>query len=146
MKILVSSCLLGQNVRYDASSNKVDSLDVILQNHEVFAFCPEIEGGLLTPRDPAEIKGTKVLSKNGLDLTKEFEKGALNALHLCKKNNISLALLKAKSPSCGNIKIYDGNFTNTLINGSGICAKLLIQNGIKVFNELELELLIEELF
>lgn len=141
MKILVSSCLLGENVRYDGTNNKISSklFELILNNNEIFSFCPEVEGGLQTPRVPAEVVNTRVLTKEGIDVTNFFIKGAKQALALCKKEGITVALLKAKSPSCGNSKIYDGSFSSLLIKGSGITTKLLNQNGIKVFNEEELE-------
>lgn len=145
MNILVSSCLLGEDVRYDASNNKITALESLLKKHEVFSFCPEVQGGLLTPRSPAEKQGIKVITDDGIDVTLEFEKGALEALNLCKEHNITHALLKANSPSCGNIQVYDGTFSKTLVNGAGVCAKLLLENKIKVFNENELAALEKEL-
>lgn len=142
MNILISSCLLGQNVRYDGSNNKIDSkcFESILSDHTVFEFCPEMEGGLLIPRIPAEIVHNKVLTKHNQDVTHAFNLGAKKALELCIKENITVVLLKSKSPSCGNSFIYDGTFSKQLIKGMGITAKLLHCNGIKVFNEDELEL------
>ncbi|RXI42934.1 hypothetical protein CRU99_08645 [Malaciobacter mytili] len=144
MKILVSSCLLGENVRYD-SKNSIYSIEdlqlfnkIILEN-KVFSICPEISGGLLTPREPAEIIKNQVLTKTNENVTKEFIKGSIDSLNLCKKENIKVALLKAKSPSCGNNKIYDGTFSGILVDGMGITAKLLIENNIKVFNEKQLK-------
>lgn len=149
MKILVSSCLLGHEVRYDGKSSvssikSVQLFDKIIKKCEVFSICPEEAGGLETPREPAEKMNGKILTKSGLDLTSEFIFGSEETLKLCKQESIKVALLKAKSPSCGNIKIYDGSFSNTLISDSGETAKLLINNGIEVFNETQLEQL--ELF
>ncbi|AXH15083.1 DUF523 domain-containing protein [Malaciobacter mytili] len=144
MKILVSSCLLGENVRYDSKSSiySIEDLQlfnkIILEN-KVFSICPEISGGLLTPREPAEIIKNQVLTKTNENVTKEFIKGSIDSLNLCKKENIKVALLKAKSPSCGNNKIYDGTFSGILVDGMGITAKLLIENNIKVFNEKQLK-------
>lgn len=147
MNILISACLLGENVRYDASNNKIDStlFESVLSSHTLFSFCPEVEGGLLTPRNPAEILNNKVFTNQNDDVTSAFELGAQKALDLCQKENIQVALLKAKSPSCGNEYIYDGTFSKQLISGMGITAKLLSQNGIKVFNEEQLELFINYL-
>lgn len=153
VKILISSCLMGENVRYDGFNSSVLSNDKfsvstkkifanLLDKHEVFSFCPEVSAGLSTPRMPVEIFKTsplKLLDKNGKDMTESFIKGAKNCLDLCKKEGIKVALLKAKSPSCGNEKTYDGTFTNTLIDGSGVCAGLLLKNGIKVFNENQMQ-------
>lgn len=145
MNILISSCLLGEYVRYDGSANTCEDIifQKILNDNNIFSFCPEVEGGLSTPREPAEIKNNKVLTKTNKDFTNEFTKGAEKALNLCIKNNITIALLKAKSPSCGNNMIYNGNFESILIKGSGICASLLNKNNIKVFNENELKELID---
>ncbi len=100
--------------------------------------CPEVDGGLGVPRSPAEIQGEKVINSIGKDVTKEFEKGAKIALDLVKKYNIKVAILKSNSPSCSNKIIYDGSFSKTLKDGKGITTKLLQSQGIKVFNELEI--------
>lgn len=100
--------------------------------------CPEQLGGLPTPRAPAEQTGDKVFTKDGRDVTKEFVKGAEEGLKIAKLLNCKEAILKAKSPSCGCGKIYDGTFTGKLISGDGIFAKLLKQNGIKVVTENDL--------
>lgn len=157
MKILISSCLLGEDVRYDAANSSVvyspshtfsqkEMFMDILCDNEIYSFCPEVSGGLPIPRVPAEIissiKPFEIKNKEGEDVTINFLLGAKNALELCQKEGITVALLKSKSPSCGNKSIYDGTFSGNLIPGEGITAKLLIQNGIEVFNEEE----IEELF
>lgn len=140
MNILISSCLLGEYVRYDGSENKCEDeiFENILKHNKIFSFCPEVEGGLSTPREAAEIHKKRVLTKKNEDFTKEFILGAKKALDLCKKENIKIAILKSKSPSCGNKLIYNGEFSNTLIKGRGICTSLLEKNGIKVFNENEI--------
>lgn len=154
MKILISSCLLGEDVKYDGNNNSIaygesftfkqkeTFMDILCEN-EIYSFCPEVSGGLGTPRVPAEIiSSTKpfiVKNKDGVDVTINFLVGAKNTLELCKSENINIALLKANSPSCGNKTIYDGTFTSTVIQGQGLTAKLLIENGVKVFNEKEIE-------
>ena len=156
MKILVSSCLLGEDVKYDGTnssiaSNPKDSLKElfmdILCDNEIYSFCPEVAGGLGVPRIPAEIvkkdKPFIVQNQNGEDVTINFLLGAKKALDLCKEENIKVALMKANSPSCGNIKTYDGTFTKNLIEASGLTAKLLKENGIEVFNENELKELLK---
>lgn len=140
-KILVSACLLGAKVRYDgghcAQHNAL--LQKWLALGRVVTICPEMAGGLPTPRPPAEIIGSKVITNAGNDVTKEYLKGAQLALDLCKQHQIKFALLKDRSPSCGNQQIYDGNFTNTKIDGQGVTAALLTKNGIRVFNENQVE-------
>jgi len=154
MKILISSCLLGEDVRYDGNNSSIAFnpkftfslkelfMDILCEN-EIYSFCPEVAGGLSIPRIPAEIvKNDKpfiVKNQEGLDITINFLLGAKKALDICKDENIKVALLKANSPSCGNINIYDGTFSNNLITGKGLTAKLLEENGIMVFNETQLK-------
>ncbi|AXH09816.1 hypothetical protein CP960_07595 [Malaciobacter halophilus] len=144
MNILISSCLLGEDVRYDAKSSSSSIKDKelfnkIINEFKIFSICPEVSGGLSIPRPPSEIVNDKVITTDGLDVTKMFNKGALNTLSYCKDNNIKIAILKSKSPSCGNSMVYDGTFTSTLKKSKGITTKLLQENGIKVFNETQLE-------
>ena len=135
MKIIVSACLLGYNVKYDGKNNLNDELIEFLKNHEVISVCPEVMGGLSTPRIPSEINNNKVINKKGIDVTDEFLEGASRTLEIAKTNDIKVAILKKNSPSCGSNKIYDGTFSHTLTNGDGITAKLLKENGITVLNE-----------
>ena len=135
MKIMVSACLLGDNVKYDGTNNKNDELIEFLKYYEVIKVCPECFGGLPIPRSPAEINNEKVINKERIDVTNEFRLGANKTLEIAKKNGIKIAILKKNSPSCGSNKIYDGTFTHTLIDGDGITARLLKENGIIVLNE-----------
>lgn len=153
MKILISSCLLGEDVKYNGENNSIaygnsftfkekeTFMDILCEN-EIYSFCPEVSGGLGIPRVSSEIiSSTKpfiVKNKEGVDVTINFLVGARNTLDLCKTENIKVALLKANSPSCGNNAVYDGTFTSKLVEGQGLSAKLLIENGIKVFNEKEI--------
>ncbi len=135
-KLLISSCLLGNNCRYDGKSNKLEKLNKLKQYYELVPVCPEVDGGLPTPRVPSEIKNNKVINKENEDNTSYFKKGAEIALSICKEQNITKALLKSKSPSCGSNKIYDGTFTNTIIDGDGVTAKLLKERDVKdLYNE-----------
>jgi uncharacterized protein YbbK (DUF523 family) len=154
MKILVSSCLLGEDTRYDGTNSSVAMnpkfkfahkelfMDIICEN-EIYSICPEVAGGLSVPRNKAEIishsKPFKVLDEKQNDVTINFLIGAKKALDICLENGIKVALFKAKSPSCGNIQVYDGTFSQKLVDEKGLSARLLEENGIKVFNELELE-------
>jgi uncharacterized protein YbbK (DUF523 family) len=135
MKIMVSSCLLGDNVKYDGTNNKNDDLIKFLEDYEIIKVCPEVFGGLSIPRIPSEIRNNKVINKEFKDVTNEFILGANKALKIAKENDIKVAILKDGSPSCGSINIYDGTFTHTKINGDGITAKLLKENNITVLNE-----------
>lgn len=135
MKIMVSACLLGDNVKYDGNNNYNQELVEFLENYEVIKVCPEVLGGLPIPRIPAEINGNDVINQDGIFVTKEYYLGASKTLKIAKDNNIKIAILKEGSPSCGSNYIYDGTFTHTKINGLGITAKLLRENGIIILNE-----------
>lgn len=130
--VLISACLLGVNCKYNGENNYQEEVEKIIKEYNVIPICPEIYGGLSTPRIPSEIKDNKVINKNNEDVTKYFVKGATETLKLAKMLNVKKAYLKAKSPSCGAGKIYDGTFTNTLTEGYGITAKLLKENGIEI--------------
>ena len=137
-KILVSACLLGIDCKYSGGNNLNEKVLEYIKDYEVIPVCPEIMGGLSTPRPPSERIGDKVLNNQGTDVTNEYTKGALETLKLAKLFNVKKALLKAKSPSCGKGKIYDGTFTSTLIQGNGVTVDLLESNGIEVISEQDL--------
>ena len=145
-KLLVSSCLLGVNIKYDGGNNLIENLDKLNEVFEIFPICPEVDGGMVVPRIPCEIISINPLvikNEYGIDTLDFFKAGAINSLDICKKNDIEIALLKSKSPSCGNDKIYDGTFSGILIDGKGITANTLNHNGIKIFNENQIEELYE---
>lgn len=131
MKIIVSACLLGENCKYNGGNNRCQEVLDFVKNHEVIPVCPEVVGGLSTPRLPAEIKNGIVTNTEGNPVDAEFRKGANIALDIALKEGAELAILQPRSPSCGCKQIYDGTFTRTLISGKGIFAQLLHDNGIK---------------
>ncbi len=138
-KILVSSCLLGEPVRYDGKSQGKEEIIRLKKLFELIPFCPEVAGGLLIPRSPAEIVNKRVINSNGQDVTDEYERGADLALKTCLNLGIKKAILKSRSPSCGMGQIYDGSFSRTLIHGNGVAAKKLLDHGISVYSEENLE-------
>ncbi len=138
-KILVSACLLGVNCKYDGTNNENKKVFEYLKDKEIIPICPEVWGGLTTPRDPSEIKGDRVYSNKGQDVTENFQRGAIESLNLAKKLGVKKALLKAKSPSCGNGIIYDGTFSGVKIEGYGMTSRLLKENGIDIITELDLD-------
>ena len=139
MKILVSKCLLGYDCRYKGDNCRNDKvLRLAEQGYEFVGICPECDGGLPTPRPAGEIVSGKVLTKEGIDITQQYKKGAEVALDLAKLNNVAFAVLKSKSPSCGYGKIYDGTFSGRLTDGNGVTAQLLSDNGIKIICDDEL--------
>lgn len=133
--ILVSACLLGCACRYDGRANYNEEINALRQKYNVVIICPEVDGGLPIPRVPAEIVGDKVINKEGVETTEFFSRGAQIALKQAQEHGAKIAILKAKSPSCGAGKIYDGTFTGTLIDGDGFTTRLLKEHGIKVYNE-----------
>lgn len=137
--ILVSACLVGLNCKYNGGNNFNKKIFEMVKNGDAIIVCPEQLGGLTTPRVPSEIKiinGKRcVITKEGKDVTSEYERGAEEVLKLAKSLNIKRAVFKSKSPSCGCGLIYDGTFTGTKINGNGITTDLLIANGIEITTE-----------
>ena len=133
--IAVSACLLGENCKYNGSNNKNQKVLDFLKDKKYVAICPEMLGGLPCPRIPSEIKDGQVFSKEGKNVTREFKAGAKRALEIVLNNGCDLAILKESSPSCGVNTVYNGEFTNTKVNGSGITAALFKKMGIKVITE-----------
>lgn len=139
--LLVSACLLGMNVKYNGLNNYNPKIIELMKYYNLIPICPEVFGGLSIPRIPSEIKDEKVINKEGKDVTSNFLNGALISLNKAKELNISKALLKENSPSCGK-HTYDGTFTSHLINRPGITTKLFLENDILVFSENEIDTLI----
>ncbi len=145
-RILISACLLGVPCRYDGKAKPYISLEKLLQHGiEAIPVCPECDGGLTTPRVPAERLADRVMTRDGKDVTEAYRCGARHALALAEKNGCTHALLKERSPSCGGHEIYDGSFTGRLIPGAGVTAELLVGNGIVVFGESDLSDLLLQL-
>jgi len=149
-KVLVSACLLGQPVRYDGrDSGHPDVLRRWQAEGRVIPLCPEVAGGLPTPRPPAEIPGgqggavldglAQVVTVAGVDVSEAFLAGARQALALVRQHGVRVAVLKAGSPSCGNRLTYDGTFSGVKVPGEGVTTALLRREGVQVFSELELE-------
>ena len=139
-KVLISACLAGINCKFNGENNLLDSgiLDEISKKYHLLFICPEVFGGLSTPREPAEMKGGLVVTKTAKDVSENFKFGAEICLKIAKLNGCKKAILKARSPSCGSGQIYDGCFSKKLIFGDGVAAKLLKENDILVFCEDEI--------
>lgn len=147
-KILVSACFLGQKVRYDGQHSLLEhpQLEQWKKEGRIVPFCPEMAGGLTTPRLPAEITSrhpVMVVNIQGMDVTPQFLQGAELAVDKVKEVGACCALLKSRSPSCGNRETYSGEFNGRLIHDSGVTASELQRHGIPVFNEREIDQLIE---
>jgi len=157
-KVLVSSCLLGEPVRYDGCPAPCEHPVLIrwLAEGRIVPCCPEIAGGLGTPRAPVELTSgdggallegrSQALGLDGKDATLPFLEGALAALALCRRLDIRLAVLKERSPTCGSSCIHDGTFTGKLVPGEGVTTALLRRHGIEVFSEAQWELALERCF
>ncbi len=135
MRILVSACLLGVRCRYDGESKACPAVLDLAKEHELVPVCPEQLGGLPTPRVPAEIQGERVVTRDGRDVTKEYQKGAEEAARLYQLLRCDCAILKARSPSCGCGQVYDGAFSGTLTPGDGVTAQALKRLGVRVMTE-----------
>ena len=138
MNLLISACLMGVRCRYDGGRKPLDCLNELMDRHVLIPVCPDVLGGLPTPRVPAERQGERVVTKDGRDVTEAYLRGAQQALELARKLGCTVAVLKEKSPSCGSGRIYDGSFTGTLTDGWGTAAQLLQNAGLRVLGESEL--------
>lgn len=163
MKIMVSACLAGENCKYARSNeesaspclherpfdecrdteyevrgnggnNRHEKVLQLMQNHEVITVCPEQMGGLPTPRIPAEIRDGLVTARDGRIVDGEFRSGAEKCLEIARQEQPDLIVLQSRSPSCGVKQRYDGTFTGTLVEGAGVTAQLLMENGFRVID------------
>ena len=135
MRLAVSACLLGEPVRYDGGSKPCTEVIELTKKNQVCPVCPERAAGFSCPRPPAEQVGERVLLKGGTDVTRAFADGARAECAAAQRAEVPLAVLKAKSPSCGVGLVYDGTYTGTLTAGMGVCARLLAKEGICVVTE-----------
>lgn len=133
--ILVSACLLGYKCRYNGETQTEEKIMALAEKFNLIPVCPEILGGLMTPRPAAERQGNSIIDKQGNDVTKEFILGAERTADIAVANACKQAVLKARSPSCGCGIIYDGTFTGKRIVGNGVTADKLLQMNINIVNE-----------
>lgn len=136
--ILVSACLLGESCRYDGKSKPCERVIALKDTYNLIPICPEVMGGLPTPRVPSEICGERVLMKDGRDVTENYNRGAEIALSIARENACTVAILKEKSPSCGSGLIHNGHFDGGLVAGDGVTTALLKGAGIRVLGESEI--------
>ena len=138
MKVIVSACLLGENCKYNGGNNYSEKVAQFLKGREVIPVCPETLAGLGIPRTPIEICGDHVISKDGVDVTDCLIRAVKTILSQIADEDIECAVLKSRSPTCGVHQVYDGTFTGTLVDGSGILAAAFKMCGIKVMDDEEL--------
>lgn len=144
-KLLVSACLLGTNCRYSGDGCLLACAPELMKVSELVPVCPEILGGLPTPRPPAECRGDRVVTRDGADVTDAYARGAREVLRLARLFDARFALLKERSPSCGAGEIYDGSFGSVRVPGDGVTARALKAAGVRVFGEARIPELIEAL-
>ena len=144
-RILVSACLLGVYCRYNGERKQMDGIERLMERAELIPVCPEVLGGLPTPRPAAERVGNRVMNREGADVTEAYRRGAEKTLRLAELFGAKMALLKERSPSCGMGKIHDGSFQGRIVDGSGVTAELLAAHGISVYGESRIDELLDVL-
>lgn len=132
MKIMVSACLAGENCKYNGGNNLSGKVAALMANHEVIPVCPEVLGGLPTPRIPSEIRGGEVINREGVSVDREFRLGAERCLAIAERERPELIILQSRSPSCGVKQRYDGSFSGKLVDAPGVTARLLTEHGFNV--------------
>ena len=139
-RLLISACLLGVRCRYDGESKPLPAeiLAPLMEKYELIPVCPELFGGLSTPRNPSERRGSRVVMNSGEDVTAQYARGAAEALRLARLFSCETAVLKERSPSCGSGEIYDGTFSGKLTAGDGVTAEMLKSQDIAVLGESEI--------
>ena len=141
--LLVSACLLGVNCRYDGKNNLIDQLEALKEKYNLIPVCPEILGGMPTPRKPVEKVAGHFCNRDGENFDREFIGGAKEAVKIARICDCHKALLQARSPSCGHGLIYDGSFSKKLIPGNGAAADLLEQAGLEIISSNEIDKLLD---
>lgn len=137
--MLISACLMGVECRYDGGGQALPNLTALMARYQLIPVCPEQLGGLPTPRTPSERRGDRVVARDGTDVTGAFLRGAAQVCRIAGLYGAKLALMKARSPSCGHGEIYDGSFTGRRIPGSGVTAEALAAMGVAMYSESDLE-------
>ena len=133
--IAVSQCLTGDCCRMDGQSKLIPEIRALVEAGEAVPVCPEVLGGLPTPRRPSELRDGRAINDAGEDVTNAFVRGAEIALDICRRNGCTAAILKSRSPSCGCGSIHNGLFDGGLVPGNGIFAQMLLDAGIPVVTE-----------
>ena len=131
MKIMVSACPAGENCKYNGGNNRNEKVLQLMEGNEVITVCPEQIGGLPTPRVPSEIRYGVVTAKDGRIVDVEFRAGAAKCLKIAVREQPDLIVLQSRSPSCGVKQRYDGTFSGTLVDGAGVTAQILMENGFR---------------
>ena len=139
MKVLISSCLLGENCKYNGKNNYSPRVLKLLEGCELVGVCPEILAGMPSPRPPVELKNGRAADVFGKDVHDAYCEGVRLALETALKESVCCAVLQPRSPTCGVTQIYDGTFSRRLIPGQGVFAQLLAERGIRIVEPEDLE-------
>lgn len=141
----ISACLGGVFCRYDGGTQPVEQLVTWVKEGKAVMICPEVLGGLPTPRLPAEIQGgdgfdvwagsARVVNTAGEDVTKAYQNGAIKAFEALQQQDITQVILKERSPSCGSHLVYDGTFSGIKEAGVGVATAYFLKQGLKVYSE-----------
>ena len=134
-RVAVSACLLGEPCRYDGQAKPSPRVCALGDAFVLVPVCPEVLGGLPIPREPAERRGEGVFTRTGREVTEAYRNGAEEAVCVAREAGCAFCVLKARSPSCGCGRIYDGTFTGTLVPGDGVAAETFKRNGFCVYTE-----------
>lgn len=135
MKILVSACLLGRNCKYNGGNNLSPQVAAFLEGKEIVPVCPEVMAGLGIPRTPIEIVEGELKNRFGKSVDAPLREAVEQVMKLVRSQGITVAVLKARSPTCGVHQVYDGTFSGKLVEGSGVLAQALLEAGCRVLDE-----------
>lgn len=134
--LLVSACLLGVACNHEGEAAKRSLRDQLEERYRVVPVCPEVLGGLPSPRPAAEIQPDgRVVNVDGADVTAAYRRGADAAVRTALASGATRAVLKARSPSCGPSQVYDGTFSESLVEGEGITAAALREVGVEITSD-----------
>ena len=143
MRIAISSCLCGMNVRYDGGNRNAPELLELIKDHELIPICPELAAGFSVPRETIELRNGRARTISGSDVSEQLRSGCLRCLEKIK--DCDFLILKQRSPSCGKGRIYDGSFSGKLIEGNGVFAELCLKQGFRIYSEEEIDAIQKEL-
>jgi len=138
--VLVSACLAGAPCRYDGSAAAHPVVQRLLSESRAVCVCPELLGGLSTPREAVELCAGRALCRSGRDVTREFLAGAEAAVAVGLARSCCQAIVKSRSPSCGCGFVYDGSFSGILVPGDGLITALLKTHGFDICTEADLSI------
>ena len=141
---LISRCLLGDACRYDGKSKPCEVVGKLAQKLTFTGVCPEVSGGMSTPRIPSEYDGCKVVNAQGFSVDDAYRLGAKTTVDLAK-GKTTCCILKEKSPSCGSEYRYDGTFASHLVEGEGVTAEALYNAGVVALSEVVVADVLEEM-